>query len=335
MANRNLGDSPVSAQSNSAPSAGKPAISREKPLDASPVLSVIIVTYNSAESILSCLRSILARTQECACEAIVVDNASRDNTIELIHREFGDAVKTIQMGRNSGFAVAVNRGIALAKGEFLLWLNPDATILSGDFRALVDYFHANPSVGIVGLQLLDPGGQIQLSCRRFPDFGTVIGSRYSPFTQFLPNNRFSRHYLYLDCDRADLRRVDWVSGAALAHRRSILAMIGGGLDESYFMYCEDVDFCLTAAKAGLETHYVPLLTIEHEIGGSSRETRFRLCVIRHKSMWHYYRKHLRRNAAMTGLVFVGVVLRCTVALCGIAFRRLITVGARKPVCADS
>lgn len=291
-------------------------------MDDHPAISIIIVTYNSANSIVACLRSVLVRNRQNACEVIVIDNASHDDTLGLISREFGDAVRTVQMGRNSGFATAVNRGIALAQGDFIMWLNPDAAILSGEFNALVDYFHANPSVGILGLQVFDPSGEIQLSCRRFPDFGTVIGSRYSPFTHFLPNNRFSRHYLYLDCDRTNLQRVDWVSGAALIHRRSILPLVGGGLDPNYFMYCEDVDFCLTAAKAGLETHYVALMCVEHEIGGSSGDTRFRLCLIRHKSMWRYYRKHLRKNIAMSAVVFSGIALRCTIAVGAIALRRL-------------
>src|SRR6266481_5287462 len=208
-------------------------------------LSVIIVSFNSAGLIERCLASVDTCLRGVTHEICVVDNASSDQPLDLARRGAPGA-RIIASRENLGFAAGVNRGIAATTGRYVLWLNPDAELLDGGAGELIEYCDRHPGVGILGPQLVDPSGRVQLSCRSFPSYRTALFHRYSLLTRTFPNNPGSRDYLMSDWDHRTVREVDWVSGACLLHRRSVLDDIGG-LDERFFMYCEDVDFCLLAS----------------------------------------------------------------------------------------
>jgi len=271
-------------------------------------LSILIVNYNAAPFLQRCLASIEERLAGIAHEVCVVDNASTDGSRVLIASQFPH-VQLIANDRNLGFAAGVNRGLEKTHGRYVLWLNPDAEILNGGMVELLRYLHDEPEVGIMGPQVLDPDGSIQLSCRSFPSYRTALFHRYSLLTRWLPDNRYSRRYLQTDWDHSAIREVDWVSGACLLHRRDILDNIGG-LDERFFMYCEDVDFCLQARRAGWKVQYHPGLRVLHHIAGSSRSSSSLMVVERHRSMWRYYAKHFRRNPLKDAAVGAGIWGRC-------------------------
>ena len=271
-------------------------------------LSVIVVSHNTAAFLAHCLSSVGSSLSGIRHEICVVDNASTDGTVELIENRFPH-VELISNDRNLGFAAGVNRGLERTRGRYLLWLNPDGEILNGGMAELLRCLNGEPKVGIIGPQIVDPDGGVQLSCRSFPSYRTALCSRYSLLTRWLPGNRLSRQYLQSGWDHAAIREVDWVSGACLLHRREVVEDIGG-LDERFFMYCEDVDFCLRARQAGWRVLYHPGMQVLHHIAGSSRRSPSLMMLERHRSMWRYYAKHFPRNPLKDAAVGAAIWGRC-------------------------
>jgi N-acetylglucosaminyl-diphospho-decaprenol L-rhamnosyltransferase len=271
-------------------------------------LSIVIVTYNSAVHIGACLESLGPSLDGVDAEVIVVDNASSDGTAAIVRKTFPH-VRVIETGANLGFAGGINAGLASAAGKYAAWINPDTAIVGGRFADVLAWMDAHPRVGIAGLKLLADDGSIEPSHRGFPGFHSAVGHRYSLLTRVWPGNPWSRRYLRTGGDADDVTEADWVSGAALVHRRDVSRALGG-LDPEFFMYCEDVDFCFRAVKAGHQVRYLPLVTVRHEIGGSSSGAKRAMIRARHESLWRYYKKHLARNPVKDALAYVGIFTRC-------------------------
>lgn len=267
-------------------------------------LSVIVVTFNSARHIAACLASLPPALDGVAAEVVVVDNASSDGTIDVARAAFPGA-RVIEPGGNVGFAAGVNAGLAVSTGRYVAWLNPDSQIVSGRFADVVAWLDAHPDTGIAGLRLVDAAGNDEPSDRGFPSYHSALGHRYSLLTRVWPSNPFSSRYLRTRDDRAGGRSADWVSGAALVHRREVASRLEG-LDAGFFMYCEDVDFCYRARQAGWLTHYLPLVTVRHEIGGSAERVKPAMIRARHQSLWRYYRKHFARNPIKDAVTYAGI-----------------------------
>jgi GT2 family glycosyltransferase len=193
-------------------------------------------------------------------------------------------------------------------------LNPDTRIEHDAISTLAAYLDAHPDVGVAAPKLLDDDGALQLSCRAFPGYATAFFGRYSLLTRLFPNNRRSREYLLSDFDHATERDVDWASGAALMCPRAVFDRIGGW-DAGFFMFSEDVDFCKRVHDAGLRVVYVPDAVVYHAIGVSKRAPA-QIVIERHKSMWRYYRKHMRGNVVQDVMTAAGISARCAVSLAG-------------------
>ena len=271
-------------------------------------VSIVIVSYNGREHLRRCLESLAAHPPAVEHEVIVVDNDSRDGSAPMVASDFPD-VHLLRLPRNVGFAAGANKGIKEAKGEAIVLLNPDSEIEADPFAPLLAYLREHEEAGIVAPRLLNPDGSLQLSCRRFPNFSVALFNRYSLLTRLFPRNRYSRQYLLSDWRHDSVSEVDWVSGACLMVRRSLLERIGL-LDESYFMYIEDVDLCQRVHRAGYKVVYYPEASVIHHIGRSSRTLPTRSIMARHRSMWHYYKKYLRRGFLMDLVVAPGIVARC-------------------------
>ncbi|HLL77125.1 MAG TPA: glycosyltransferase family 2 protein [Pyrinomonadaceae bacterium] len=282
-------------------------------------LSVIVVSYNTRGLLTSCLGSVERYMAGVEHEVCVVDNASSDGGAALV-REMFPRARVLSSPRNLGFAAAVNMGLGATSGRYVLWLNPDAEILNGGISALLSYMEAEPGVGIVGPQLLNTDGSIQLSCRSFPSYDAALFNRHSLLTSWFPQNRYTRRYLHTDWDHMSARAVDWVSGACLLHRREVSDQIGG-LDERFFIYMEDIDFCLRAGGAGWEVIYHPAMLARHHIGGSSRQAPYRTVVELHRSVWRYYAKHFTRSPLKDVLAGAAIWGRCAAMLCQAAVGR--------------
>lgn len=277
-------------------------------------LSVVVVTYNARVFLPACLSSVARHLSGIAYEVCVVDNASGDGTRALVEKEFPWVVLVANQS-NVGFAAGVNRGLERTTGRYVLWLNPDTELLDDGFVEIVRYLDAHPETAVVGPQLVNPRGEIELSCRSFPSYGAAIGHRYSLLTRVFPQNRYTRQYLRTDLDHSRIEDVDWVSGACLLQRREIVDKVGR-LDERFFMYCEDVDFCLRVHRQGFKVRYHPGARVLHHIGGSSRHVSRRMVVEHHRSMWRYYAKHFRRNALKDAVVGTAIWTRCAVKAIG-------------------
>ncbi|MDQ3069283.1 MAG: glycosyltransferase family 2 protein [Acidobacteriota bacterium] len=273
-----------------------------------PDLSIVIVTFNSSREIAACLASLPPALDGMASEVIVVDNASSDGTARLVADGF-PGVRLIETGANLGFSGGVNAGLRAATGRYAAWLNPDSRVIDGRFKDVVDWLDAHPAVGIAGLKLVDEHGGVEPSSRGFPSYHSALGHRYSLLTRIWPANPLSRRYLRTGAERTGVGQADWVSGAALVHRRELGEQLGG-LDERFFMYCEDVDFCYRAMQRQWETRYLPLVTVLHEIGASSRRVKPAMIRARHESLWKYYKKHFTRNPIKDAVTYAGIFTRC-------------------------
>jgi GT2 family glycosyltransferase len=269
-------------------------------------LSIVIVTFNSARHIAACVTSLRGALDGVAAEIIVVDNASSDDTVAVVRQQ--PDVRLIASPRNGGFAAGVNAGLKEASGRYVAWINPDTEVVDGRFADVVAWLDAHPDVGIAGLRLVDAQGHIEPSDRGFPGFHSALGHRYSLLTRIWPGNPFSKRYLRTGGDRDAIAPADWVSGAALVHRRALAEELGG-VDEGFFMYCEDVDFCYRASRRGIATRYLPIVTLRHEIGASSSAVKPEMIRARHASLWRYYRKHYRRHPIRDAAAYAGIFAR--------------------------
>jgi N-acetylglucosaminyl-diphospho-decaprenol L-rhamnosyltransferase len=272
-----------------------------------PDLAVLIVTYRSRADIDACLESVQRAVTNLTTEVVVIDNASGDGTVDAAERHAG--VRVVALERNVGFGAAINVGLGVTTARYVLWMNPDGRLVGGNVASLLAWMDEHVEVGVVGGKVLDPDGAVQRSVRAFPSYGAAIGHRYSLLTRLFPNNPWSRRYLRGDAVLDTPQPVDWVSGALVLHRREVSDRLRG-LDERFFMYVEDVDFCKRATEAGWQVWFHPGVVMEHEIGGSSRQVNRAMIVARHRSMWRYYRKHFRQFLPKDAIVWVGIWGRC-------------------------
>lgn len=266
-----------------------------------PQLSIIIVNWNTRDLTVDCLRSIYAAPDGLSLEVILIDNASSDDTVEAVRREFPQ-VNLICSPRNLGFAGANNIGLQQARGEALLLLNSDTMVPSGALGAACAYLHAHPEVGMCGVKLLNPDGTFQTSYARFPSLvsellsatgmGVRLVSPYYPSPQ--------------PVDGEGAQEVDWVAGAFLLLRRSVYEQVGG-MDTGFFMYSEETDWCYRIKQAGWSIRYLPDISVIHVGGASTRQRSAAMTAELNKSKIRFFEKHYgpaRARRLRTGLLAV-------------------------------
>lgn len=270
-------------------------------------LSLILVYYRAPEAMRACLAALPPALAGLDAEILVIDNASRDGMAAEI-RASHPGVRLFENADNSGFACGVNRGLAEARGRCIALLNPDTRVEPGAFARMVEYLDAHPEAGVVAPRINDPDGTLQLSCRRFPTLWAGLFNRYSVLTRMFPGNPWSRDYLMLDFDHATTRAVDWVSGACLVTRRDVIDRVGT-LDETFFLFNEDVDWCRRVGLAGYSVVYLPAAVCVHEVGASKGPIPAWLIWRRHQGMRHYFRKHHRGPWPLMALADLGILAR--------------------------
>ena len=281
-------------------------------------LSTVIVHYRSREALRQCLAALQCETAGLVHETVVVDNDPHDHALELLAGEFRH-VRGILNQENVGYARAVNQGIAATTGEFVLAMNPDCVLQPGALAAMVGYLRAHPGAGVAGPMILDRDGSLQYSARSFPDHLTFLFNRYSLLTRLFPGNRFSRHYLLSDWDHASVREVDWLSGACLLVRRAAIGQVGP-MDEAYFMFNEDVDWCRRMKLAGWAVAYVPDARVVHDIGASRKRVSARVIVQRHLGIIHYFHKFHPIHPVMSFFADAFILMRAGLMLMANAVR---------------
>jgi N-acetylglucosaminyl-diphospho-decaprenol L-rhamnosyltransferase len=270
-----------------------------------PKLSIVIVSWNVRTLLERCLASLrtpgaggaYATTSEqpssLRLETIVVDNGSTDGSVEML-RAYHPEVTLVRNQENRGFTAANNQGIAAAHGQYVLLLNPDTEIRGDGLARLVAFLETHPDVGLVGPQLLYSDGSIQSSRRRFPTLATLF-LESTWLAPLAPPALLRRYYVQ---DRPDdlTTDVDWVTGAAMLTRRTVTEQVGG-LDERFFMYSEELDWCRRIKAAGWRVVYYPGAQVIHHEGKSSEQAVTARHINFQRSKIRYVRKYHGRIAA--------------------------------------
>jgi GT2 family glycosyltransferase len=259
-------------------------------------LSVVIVSWNTCDVLRRCLAALETESKQLLSEVIVVDNGSRDGSVEMVAREFPH-LRLIDVGRNLGFAAANNLVFGLARGKYVVLLNSDAFLRPGALQKALEHMEGDPRTGLAGGRLIGQDGSWQPSARQFPsllnDFLSLSGLAH----------RFRKSRFWGRADRTwadplQEAETDWVPGAFSIIRASVLEQVGG-FDESFFLYYEEVDLCRRIKAAGYAVRYWPDVVVVH-LGGESSKTMqhairsnrgAQLTLWRMRSGFLYYRKH--------------------------------------------
>ena len=223
-------------------------------------LAIIIVSWNTKKLIKDCLLSIKSSIHHTSYEVFVVDNNSSDGTVQMLRSEFND-INIIANKTNEGFAKANNEAIKISDSKYVMLLNPDTIVKDNALDIMVDYMEKNKEVGITGCKLFNKDGSLQESCRRFPDIKTYSCILLKLHTLF-PNMKCLKNYFMKDMDYDKINEVDQVMGAALMFRSNVLGE-KSFLDEDYWIWFEEVDFCYKVKKKGYKIVYIPNANIVH------------------------------------------------------------------------
>lgn len=278
-------------------------------------VSVVVVTYRCRDAALACLASIVQATHATTYELVVLDNASNDDTVEAIRREFPDA-QVLGLDENVGFARGVNRAAERASGEFILLLNPDTIVHEASIDRLVAFARARPGHGLYGGRAFNPDGTLQPgSCWGKPTvwslfcFATMLSTAFKGSGIFDPESlgRWRRD---------SVREVDIVTGCLLLAPAEVWRALGG-FDERYFMYGEDADLSLRAARLGFRPIVTPEAVITHEIGVSSSTRPDKLLLLLRGKVT-LVRQHwpTGKRQLGVGLITAGVALRALLGTLG-------------------
>ncbi len=272
-------------------------------------LSIILVTWNSEDDIIECLTSIingLPKEDSFKYETVIVDNASSDNTVQVIEnfiKVFGFKIKFIKNQYNLGFTKACNQAIHSSTGEFILILNPDTEVIGDALIKLYDFLKNNKDSGVVAPQLISLYGDIHYSCRTFPKYRDMFFELFFLSTLF-PKNRFFSRWKMRYFSHNEMREVEQPMGAALLLNRSILEKVGG-MDERFIMFFNDVDFCKRIHDAGYKLYFYPESKFRHVQGTSVYKDRSAMILHWNNDCLNYFRKH-NFNIILYPLLWAGL-----------------------------
>lgn len=273
-------------------------------------ISVIIVNYNVKYFLEVCLHSVLRATNGFDAELIVVDNNSTDGSMQMVAEKFPTVIR-IENKDNAGFGRANNQGVAIAKGEYILFLNPDTVMPEDFFTKTIGYMDAHPEAGSIGPKLLDGKGQFAPDGKKsFPSLSVAIFKTTGINKVFSKSPYFNKYYaVHIGDD--ETAAVDVLSGCCMLVRTAVLPKIGGAFDEDYFMYCEDVDLSYRIQKAGYQNIYFPEATLIHYKGESTRKATLSYVRIFNEALSTFVRKHYSKGNAQLFTIFIniGIVLR--------------------------
>jgi hypothetical protein len=276
-------------------------------------ISIIIVSWNVAELLRKCLASVYRCTGSCNIEIIVVDNASFDNSVNMVKRDFNDVV-LLENTSNRGFAAACNQGIRMSVGKYILLLNPDTEVKFG-IENVIKFAEHDNAIGVVACQLVNDANQRMLSYQSFPTFLRI-------FTFFTGLNEIFKHPLInkilqpvycmfpLQAKHRQvinkIEEVDSACGAFLLCKKELFSKIGM-FDENYFMYFEETDFCKRVKNNGYKNYFFPHYSIIHLEGESARKTKSSLKYYA-DSLLYYFKK----NHHYVGFLSARAILYCAI-----------------------
>lgn len=277
-------------------------------------LSVIIVNYNVKHFIEQCLFSVLQASKDLSAEVFVVDNNSVDGSVALIKEKFPQ-VNLIENKENTGFSVANNQAIRQAGGQYILLLNPDTVVQEDTFLKVVNFMDQHPEAGGLGVKMLDGQGNFAPESKRgLPTPAVAFYKMFGLSRLFPASHRFGKYHLsYLP--ENEINEIDVISGAFMLMRKAVLDTIGL-LDETFFMYGEDIDLSYRITKAGYRNYYFPKTQIIHYKGESTKRSSINYVIIFYKAMAIFAKKHFSGSNAFwfNFLIHLAIVLKAGIAL---------------------
>ena len=294
------------------------------------VVSICILNYQARDYLRQCLQS-LAENTALEYEVIVLDNGSQDQVAEMVEQEF-PGVRLIQNQTNEGYTKPMNQAMRVGTGRYLCQLNPDTLILPGAIDRLVDFMDNHPEVGICGPKVLNRDLTLQKPCRRGESRPWAVITYFTGLARLFPKSPLFGQYLMSYMDEDQIHPVAGVAGSCMLIRKEVVEQIGY-MDEQFFAYQEDADYCLRAHQAGWEVYYMPEAQIIHYGGmGGSRVEPYRSIFEWHRSYYLFYKKHYAREYffLFNFIYYVLMFIKLSLALLVNFLRKDKFAGSRKP-----
>jgi GT2 family glycosyltransferase len=280
-------------------------------------LSIVILNWNAKDLLKDCINSIYENTKDLNYEIIIVDNNSSDGSCEMVkenflHRENCDLIEN---KHNKGFASGNNQAIRIAKGNAILLLNPDTLINADVLKRTYECLVQDEKLGVTGCKVLNPDGTLQLACRRMAPRPKDAFFKLFGISKLFKSNKNLTRYNLTHVSEDEFLDVDSVSGCFLMIKREVIDRIGL-LDETFFMYGEEMDWCMRAKKEGYIVRYCPVGTIIHYKGESSKKLGVKATYEFYRAMIIFYNKYNKGESIFLfdWIVYVGIVLLGMVAI---------------------
>ncbi|MGW9531108.1 glycosyltransferase family 2 protein [Paenibacillus terrae] len=272
-------------------------------------VSILVVNYNTCRLTLDCLQSVYASETQYQYEVIVIDNHSSDGSVDAIRVVYPE-ITLIANEDNTGFAKANNQGMEVASGRYVLLLNSDTLVQPDTLDTMIRFMDTHPEMGASGCKVILPDGSLDKACKR--GFPTPSASFYYAFgwSKRYPDNPKYNQYQLGHLSPDDEYPVDVLVGAFMLVRRETIEQVGG-LDETFFMYGEDIDWCYRIKQAGWGIYYYPRTYIIHIKGGSARRRPLKIIYEFHRAMWVFHRKHYKQqyNWITNMAVYAGITVK--------------------------
>lgn len=273
-------------------------------------LSIITVNFNGGKYLNYFLKSITLNPPPIPYEVIVIDNASKDLFFEKVRKKYKKFL-FIKSNKNRGYGGGCNLGLKYAKGDIIIFANPDVLIFKKDtFEKIIkEIINEEERIGAIGPKLLNPDGSFQPSCRRYPRFRYLLFGRRSILSKYFKNNPLTKEFMYTDFENIKNGKipVESLMGAFFVTKRKVLEDVGK-FDERFFLYAEDTDLCYRMKKKGYKVYYLPDVEVIHYHGKSREYLGIKSLYLLRKSIYLFFRKHYKLNIfqkifLITGLIF--------------------------------
>ncbi len=267
-------------------------------------LSVITINWNTRDLLCQCLDSLTQKVEGIEMEILVVDNGSTDGSVAAVRGKF-PGVRLIENPLNLGFAKANNYALSVSKGRYFLLLNPDTEVKDEAIPQMVSFMNAHPEAGLVGAQLLNADGSKQNSIANFPSLATEL------LNKSLLRWLFPEKFPGKETDYRSPVEVDSVIGACMLVRREAVEQVGL-LDEEYFLFLEETDWCYRIKKAGWKIYHIPQAEVFHLQGKSAEAEKGKARIEYSRSRYHYFRKN--RGSFQSSVLLIGLIIKLSVEL---------------------
>ncbi|HMQ78362.1 MAG TPA: glycosyltransferase family 2 protein [Ignavibacteria bacterium] len=274
-------------------------------------ISVIIVTWNSRDEIVNCVSSVISALQGFDSELIIIDNNSQDDSFAMVNKIDFPKLNAVQNSENLGYTKAINQGIKLSKGKYVLLLNPDTALNDSSIKVMYDFLEANPGYGACAPLMKNPDGSVQYSVRNFPTYWRMF-CEFSLLAYIFPKTRLFGSWKAKYMDYSLEQDIEQPMAAAFMVRSELLAEIDN-MDERFRMFFNDVDLCKKIYDAGFKIKLLPSSVVTHEHGASIKKDRANMIRVWNDDCGKYFEKHfgkgfmliwLKINLKISGIIRV-------------------------------